>query len=188
MKYKYITDNNLYNKQTYMYSDYEGMLFIKKYLNSRNAYLEQHKNIENRVLKKIKEGDSPTQRNLRELLHQLNCGENGREDICAVDYYTKSFEVRKRIYTEYDSNWKPFENACFEEYESYLLFADCLLSAYRKTSCLKYFSCLLKLDDTLLSIQNQLDDSARGYLSSILSQELEIFSSLADKNEICWEV
>ncbi len=29
MAYKYITDNNLYKKQTYMYSEYKGMLFLK---------------------------------------------------------------------------------------------------------------------------------------------------------------
>lgn len=42
MAYKYITDNNLYKKQTYMYSEYKGMLFFKEYLDSRQAFLEQN--------------------------------------------------------------------------------------------------------------------------------------------------
>ncbi len=43
MAYKYITDNNLYQKQTYMYSEYKGMDFIEEYLNSRQSYLKSSK-------------------------------------------------------------------------------------------------------------------------------------------------
>lgn len=39
MLYKYITSNNLYEKQNYMYSEYGGIEFIKEYINSRQKYL-----------------------------------------------------------------------------------------------------------------------------------------------------
>lgn len=185
MKYKYITDNNLYNKQTYMYSDYEGLLFIRKYLDSRKSYLEQHKS----AGESISEKDiSPTQRNLRRLLYNLDCGEYDEKTIGTVNQYVKSFEVRKRIYTGYDSDWKPLENAGFEDYACYLLLADCLIFVYCRTNCLKYFSCLLKLNDTLLSVQNKLGAADREYLGKIITQELEFFWLLADGNGICQEV
>lgn len=43
MGYKYITENNLYEKQTYMYSAYKGIDFIKEYLNSRENCLKEIK-------------------------------------------------------------------------------------------------------------------------------------------------
>lgn len=187
MSYKYITDNNLYSKQTYMYSDYEGLSFISKYLGSRKVYLEQNKKTGECVSETAGKDGSPTQRNLREILYQLDCGHNDEETICAVNNYVKSFEVRKRIYTNYDGNWKPSENAGFEEYECYLLFADCLISMYDRTHCLKYYSCLLKLDDTLLSIQNKLGVLSKEHLGRIIMRELEIFKLLADRYGICQE-
>ena len=36
MSYKYITDNNLYHKQTYMYAEFGGKQFLKDYLKSRS--------------------------------------------------------------------------------------------------------------------------------------------------------
>lgn len=39
MLYKYITGNNLYEKQNYLYSEYGGIEFIEEYINSRQKYL-----------------------------------------------------------------------------------------------------------------------------------------------------
>lgn len=38
MEYKYITENNLFEKQTYMYSEYKGIDFIKEYMSSRKNW------------------------------------------------------------------------------------------------------------------------------------------------------
>lgn len=35
MNYKYITENNLENKQNYMYSEYGGQDFVDAYIESR---------------------------------------------------------------------------------------------------------------------------------------------------------
>lgn len=45
MGYKYITGNNLYEKQTYRYSEYRGKDFIKEYIESRKKYLKNTENI-----------------------------------------------------------------------------------------------------------------------------------------------
>lgn len=39
MSYQYVTANNLYEKQNYMYSEYKGMVFLKDYLDSRKKFL-----------------------------------------------------------------------------------------------------------------------------------------------------
>jgi hypothetical protein len=43
MSYKYITNNNLYEKQNYMYSEYGGIKFINDYVYSRRNYLKANK-------------------------------------------------------------------------------------------------------------------------------------------------
>lgn len=127
-------------------------------------------------------------KDLVELCENLKAGRQNDKDFELVNAYTKSFEVRKRIYTEYNADWKPLCGAGFEEYESYLVFAECLLSAYRLTKCLKYFNCLLKLDDTLISVQNRMQRHLKEHLGQILIQELDIFSQLVAANGVSEEV
>lgn len=181
MSYKYITDNNLYNKQTYMYTEYEGKQFLKDYLKSRSIVkkIEKFTDSEEGIRK-----ESAVHQDLRRIYLGVKNGD--RNAVNRLKAYVKTFEVRKRLYTEY-SEWKPEENAVFEEYDAYLVFSDCLLEAYKKTKCLKYYSCLLKVDDTLLSIQSLLSDLERAHLSTIISEELEIFQTLSEKYGIVLE-
>ena len=187
MSYKYITDNNLYEKQTYMYSEYKGMAFLKEYLDSREVCLNCHENPNEDILIQAETLKNPVQKDLSEIVQKLNEGDYSKELMTSVNAYTKSFEVRKRLDSCYDDNWKPVAGTGFEDYESYLLFAECLLLAYRHTRCLKYFSCLLKVDDTLLSIQEKLGDQLTKHCCRIIRQEVDIFYQLASEHGICWE-
>ncbi len=187
MSYEYITKNNLYEKQTYMYSAYKGLDFLKEYLDSRNAFLERQEAPEACGAAQDETDCNLVQQNLLQILQELQNGNYGQEIISSVNAYTKSFEVRKRLYSCYDNNWKPVSDAGFEDYESYLLFAECLLLVYRHTKCLKYFSCLLKLDDTLLSVQEKLENPLKKRCCQIISQELEIFYQLAGEHGVRWE-
>lgn len=184
MPYKYITDNNLYEKQNYRYSEFGGTEFLADYVNSRKKYL-------NSVYPRdiaVTEYHCATGQKLLGILDKLKSGRVERDTIDLVNSYTKSFEVRKRIYTNYDNNFRPSGEAGFEDYDSYLLFAECLLLAYRQTDCLKYFNCLLKIDDTLLSVWEKLQEYQKDYMSYILRQELDCFYQLANDNKICMEV
>lgn len=49
MGYKYVTSNNLYEKQTYEYSEYRGIDFITEYLESRKRCFINPENIEGGV-------------------------------------------------------------------------------------------------------------------------------------------
>ena len=180
MAYEYVTDNNLYQKQTYMYSEYRGREFLKDYLDSRHQYVDsiKYKNDESESVSREEGVADPVQSNLLLILRKLESGEYDRELTDRMNAYTKSFEVRKRIYSGYDSRWKPVEGAGFENYLSYLLFADCLLHMYENTGCLKYFSCLLKVDDTKVSASGHLSGNLTGYLRTIIVRELEIFEQL----------
>lgn len=186
MAYKYITDNNLYEKQTYMYSEYKGIVFLKEYLESRQSFLNHNidEKTDNAVEKTIK---NPVQKSLLDLKRNMENKKYDKDTVSLINAYTKSFEVRKRIYTEYDENWKPISNAGFADSENYLLFADCLLLAYHNLKCMKYVNCLLKVVDTLLSMQNQLDGQSKRYVSRIVQQELDIIYQIAGESGISWE-
>lgn len=108
-------------------------------------------------------------------------GKENRETAALLDRYVKSFEVNKRIYTEYDDRWKPLKNSEFEAYELYLMFAECLIHAYQRTGCLRYLSCLLKVDDTILSVSDRLTSESQSYISWIIRSELDAFLGLSDK-------
>lgn len=184
MSYKYITDNNLYEKQTYMYSEFGGTEFLSDYINSRKKYSNS---VSPRDIT-VNEYHCETGQKLLSVLDKLKSGQAERETIDMINSYTKSFEVRKRIYTNYDNNFKPSDDAGFEDYDNYLLLAECLLLVYRQTGCLKYFNCLLKVDDTLLSVWEKLQEYQRDYMSYIICQELDCFYQLTNENKISMEV
>ncbi|MBD5444736.1 MAG: hypothetical protein HDR29_04205 [Lachnospiraceae bacterium] len=184
MGYRYITENNLYHKQNYMYSDYKGIDFIKEYLDSRNDYIDQYGEIGREGHSAVPAPDNSVYVELLRLYEELRAGNKNKEVIELVNAYVKSFEVRKRIYMEYTDEWKPLNNVGFEEYESYIIFAECLILAYRCTKCLKYFNCLLKLDDTLISIQDNLEPRSKKRFRRVLEQELNIFNQLTVENGI----
>lgn len=180
MSYKYITDNNLYEKQNYMYSEFGGTYFLTDYIDSRKKYLD---NVECRDLV-MTESHCETGQELQNILEALKAGQIERETIDLVNSYVKSFEVRKRVYTNYDNNFKPSPDAGFEDYDSYLLFAECLVLMYKQTDCLKYFNCLLKVNDTILSVWEKLQNYQKEYMSRMIRQELECFYQLADEYKI----
>lgn len=189
MAYKYVTENNLYDKQTYMYSQYNGIQFLKEYLGVRQEYLKKNASLGKCAAEKT-EGQANAASVMCDLLHIkkiLKSDKQNKETIDLMNAYTKSFEVRKRIYQEYDSDWKPTGSMNFEDYEIYLTFAECLVLSYRHTQCLKYFSCLLKVDDTLLSVSGQMDLVLKGELYQIIKKELAIFYEIAEKNGISLE-
>lgn len=177
MSYKYVTVNNLYEKQNYMYSEYTGIDFLRKYIASRKDYLNVAKQgFENdeAIFERCK-----TEEELKDILSGLKAGGRDYKAIAKLNMFVKSFEVRKRIYTEYDERWKPIEGAGFEAYGLYLLFADCLVYAYKETRSLKYLSCLMKVNDTMLSLTDKYVAELKPYLSWVIQAELKEFSKLA---------
>lgn len=184
MSYKYITKNNLFEKQNYMYSEYKGNSFLQEYLNTRNEYLASWGTEDSHTDICFELDNCGTMRDrLKRCIGTLRNSGGGydKETVIFVNKCVQSFEVRKRIYMEYDDKWKPLGGSTFEDYEIYLLFAECLLCMYSNTRCMKYFSCLLKLDDTLLSIWNDMDIHYRKWLGYVIMRELDIFHQLMNE-------
>lgn len=189
MAYKYVAENNLYDKQTYMYSQYNGIQFLKEYLDMRQEYLKKYESLKKYTAENDERMANETNAmcDLLNIIKKLKSGKLDKASIDLINAYTKSFEVRKRIYQEYDSDWKPTGSKNFEDYEIYLTFAECLALSYEHTQCLKYFNCLLKVDDTLLSVSDQMDLRLKENLYQTIKKELAIFYQIAEKNGISLE-
>ena len=175
MEYKYITENNLENKQTYMYSEFGGAEFLKAYKNSRLGYLERvmHDEVDSKVFHCTRSDLLRIKDNIKdEKSNQINE---------LLNNYVKRFEVCKRLYTVYDYNWKIAENAPYNQYDLYILLADCCIRAYENTKCTKYFSCLLKISDTLLSIEDKLTEIEKRALGDVIEKEIMEFDKLSNQ-------
>ena len=173
--YSYITDNNFTNKQDYMYSSFGGEDFLACYRRSREKYLGRSQT-----------GVSNEGHNTRYELEWIKSNlirdsYNIIKD--AINSYVKRFEVSKRLYTEYCDDWKVAENASYECLDLYILLAECCLGAYRVTKCTKYFSCLLKIDDTLLSVSSRMTPKESNKFRMILKSELGEFEALKEGEE-----
>ena len=79
MAYKYITENNLYNKQTYMYSEYNGICFLKEYVASRQKYLNNFKSLKE-CITKDNEDESELTDVMQDLLHIKNALKSDKWD------------------------------------------------------------------------------------------------------------
>jgi hypothetical protein len=173
--YTYVTEDNFINRQNYMYSQFGGADFLETYYESRQCFLgREYKEFKGHLTRK-------------DLLF-IKCR---MEETCEFDEiktllndYIKSFEVRKRVYSEYNEYWKPEKNASYKEIDLYMELAQCCIYAYRMTKCAKYLSCLLKIDDTLLSVANMMTEREMGRLAHIVSQEIREVSILAKDLEV----
>lgn len=179
MGYKYITEDNLINKQTYMYSEFEGAGFIADYIAVRVAFIER---FESKTTKEYEYAESSVTKMLMK----------AADDRKLMDKFVKSFEVRKRIYDQYDLEmWRPVPDSGYRCVDAYLLFAEGLLKIYNETKCLKYLSCLLKLDDTLLSVESSLNKEQKHKFAEILLKEIEFVKQVEEKTaynqSVRWE-
>lgn len=188
MSYKYVTGNNLFDKQNYMYSEYNGRAFLQEYMDLRLNYLD----LMNELQPYVNENQyihGETYYALKKLLDEIKIGDFNNEIKRQIDMFVKAFEVRKRLYNQYDLNWKPIENTGFEDYDNYMMLANISSFIYEKTKCLKYYSCMLKVDDTLLSVARadkftleQIEN-----MKILLMKEIEIFQKLSMEQGISVE-
>lgn len=190
MAYKYVTENNLENKQNYMYSEYQGEEFLKYYFKERREACKKGKclnkqSIEAFLIEQEVLGD--TQKKLGQIARAALGGEYLREEL---DRFLKAFEVRKRLHDSYVAETiKPVDMNKYYNYNNYLLLACCCILFYENSTCLKYLNTLLKVGDTLLSIRQSLSEEQDILLGGIILTEVAFIKKIAKDKGICinWE-
>jgi len=202
MKYFYNSTDLIDERQDYIYSKFEGEDFIEAYLENRlnslnlSSYqVEPIENIEFRVVcemerflnsdceshKKNEAGFLSTKHFLLNIVRSFLI-DNEKEAISDLDLLIHRFEVSKKIYPWYESAVKS-GSGNDREYLLYLLTGLVLTHSYIKTGDLQHLSTLLKILDTVISInpRTELDDKEFDLFEVLVLSEINLVERLNTK-------
>ena len=191
--YTYSDGNLLKNPQKYQMTPFLDKNFLDDYQRTRINYLEKISKFEKIELKKIihniNQKDMQEDRNgkfnsvtsimLFDVLTALINDENNNFDI--IDKFIKKFETKKLIFSKYDDNLQPISNEC-SEIRNYLLLATICVFKFKNSKNLKYLNTLLKINDTICSQINSIDNSIDASLCNIvITNEQNFITDLIQK-------
>ena len=191
--YPYSNGDLLKNPQKYQMTPFVDKNFLNDYQNSRINYMEKISNFEKMDLEKIihdieqnyiqkkkfSKNNSETTSMLLDALTTLINNENN--DFAIIDKFIKKFEIKKLIFSKYDDDLQPISNKC-SEIQNYLLLAAICVFKFKNSKNLKYLNTLLKLNDTICSQINSIDNSINASLFNIvITYELNFITALVQK-------
>lgn len=105
-----------------------------------------------------------------------------------VNLFVRRFEVRKRLFAEYDrETGRPVIESGCHEIQNYMLLAAVTARAYEVFGSSKYLSCFLKLNDTLLSLAPGMDREQLRILKLLVTCEARQVKALAGRKNIVLE-
>ena len=191
--YPYSNGDLLKNPQKYQMTPFMDKNFLNDYQNSRISSLEKISNFEKMDLekiisnidqkrvqkKKINGYNSETSIILLDVLATLINDEN--DNFTIIDKFIKKFETKKLIFSKYDDNLQPISNE-YSEIRNYLLLATICVFKFKNSKNLKYLNTLLKLNDTICSQINSIDNSIDASLCNIvITNEQNFIADLIQK-------
>lgn len=199
MDYRYSISDLLEKPQKYHMSPFEGLEFFDSYIVSRKTVLEiiNHKNKEltqfeeiiknfqNKALSfnfnQIQQSKISTEDLFIYLCYNLQNKSIKKEELKIIKIFVKKFEIKKRIFDFYNSDFKD-NSENYSNLTNYILLSTICLLRFLDSKNLKYLNTFLKINDTICSqinkIKNQIDFSL---LNFILNSEIEQISNLCTK-------
>jgi hypothetical protein len=199
--YPYTETNLLENPQKYQMSAYLGKNFLINFFKSRKNQL------------KVLEKTGKNFLELDEVIKQLsiNYSKNTLDDFLKTNIETeeilslllinflnpidnditkilnefiKKFEIKKRLYSSYDGNFKE-SSSLYSNLRNYLILSTLCMLAYKKNKNLKYLNTSLKLNDTICSQINKLQiNLEKSLFYHILKIELQNVDSLCNSKKV----
>ncbi len=101
-----------------------------------------------------------------------------------LNEFIKKFEVKKRLYSSYDRNFKE-SSSLYSNLRNYLILSTLCMLAYKKNKNLKYLNTSLKLNDTICSQINKLQiNLEKSLFYHILKIELQNVDSLCNSKKV----
>jgi len=199
--YPYTETNLLENPQKYQMSPYLGKNFLINFFKARKNQLKVLEKTEknflelDEVIKQLSINyskntlDDFLQTNIEteEILSLLliNFSNSIGNDITKIlNEFIKKFEVKKRLYSSYDRNFKE-SSSLYSNLRNYLLLSTLCMLAYKKNKNLKYLNTSLKLNDTVCSQINKLKTNLeKSLFYHILKIELQNVDSLCNIKKV----
>ena len=100
--------------------------------------------------------------------------------ISLVNIFIKKFEIRKKFFTEYNSEMKEISTN-YSEIKNYILFSIICETLFLHTDNLKYLNTSLKLNDLVCSQNKILNKVEKSLLKFSINKELESIKFLSKK-------
>ena len=194
--YPYSSENLLEKPQKYQMSPFEGKDFLSSYLNSRKKIiqiLEKNKKISyDEILDQFKKFIDVNFESFSEVVflekflsfliyNLLEMNKDKTNEY--VDLILKKFEIKKRLYYTYNSEFKEITDD-YKNLHNYTLLALIFQIKYKQTKALKYLNAILKLNDILCSQHSNLNSQDAELTYHLLNHEIDFVSELCHKKGI----
>jgi len=195
--YPYSSENLLEKPQKYQMSPFEGRDFIFSYLNSRKKIIyvleKDKKNSYDEILSQLKkpininfESFSDTivlEKFLTLLTYNLLESENNTRTNKYIDMFLKKFEIKKILFSTYNSEFKVMTED-FSNLHNYVLLTLIFQIKYEHTKSLKYLNAILKLNDILCSQHSNLKNFDAELTYYLLNHEVDFVTKICQKKGI----
>ena len=196
MKYGYSNADLLEFPQKYQMTPFEGREFLSSYEKNRQKILDKIKNnqtvnslshtlelLQKQFLIDIKSDQKifVTSNQLSSILLRLQHQKETQQETEFIMALLKKFEIKKRIFSEYDHELK--ENSTdFKILTNYILLAAICAKKFQDNSNPKFLNTLLKLNDTICSQIDSINDvNNLSLIYYIINLELEYIHDLIRK-------
>ena len=196
MEYSYTNTDLLEFPQKYQMTPFEGREFLSSYEKTRQKILDKIKNnqtvnslshtlklLQKQFLIDIKSDQKifVTSNQLSSILLKLQHQKETQQETKFIMALLKKFEIKKRIFSEYDHELK--ENSTdFKILTNYILLAAICAKKFQDNSNPKFLNTLLKLNDTICSQIDSINDvNNLSLIYYIINLELEYIHDLIRK-------
>jgi|TARA_B100000446_G_C10504378_1_gene324395 hypothetical protein len=196
LEYSYANTDLLEFPQKYQMTPFEGREFLSSYEKNRQKILDKIKNnqtvnslshtlklLQKQFLIDIKSDQKifVTSNQLSSILLRLQHQKETQQETKFIMALLKKFEIKKRIFSEYDHELK--ENSTdFKILTNYILLAAICAKKFQDNSNPKFLNTLLKLNDTICSQIDSINDvNNLSLIYYIINLELEYIRDLIRK-------
>ena len=196
LEYSYTNTDLFEFPQKYQMTPFEGREFLSSYEKTRQKILDKIKNnqtvnslshtlklLQKQFLIDIKSDQKifVTSNQLSSILLRLQHQKETQQETKFIMALLKKFEIKKRIFSEYDHELK--ENSTdFKILTNYILLAAICAKKFQDNSNPKFLNTLLKLNDTICSQIDSINDvNNLSLIYYIINLELEYVRDLIRK-------
>lgn len=189
-RYSYADSNLLEVPNKYHYTTFQGIDFCTDWLSHRAKYIIPDKAV-SFLLKSCSKIEPLSEKNIKEkfnshpeydatsYLYSLYLAILDRDDIATyIEILRKlvnRFEVRKKIPNYFKEDLKSFNKDEFNNLDNYLISSSIFLLAYKKMNNeIPFLNVFLKINDTLISQHEQLNQEQKEFLSYLIKEEKEL--------------
>jgi hypothetical protein len=173
--YVYFDNDAPNSKINYSYSTFHGSTFINSWRKNRMAVeLSRVNEFKIKFFSNTETGKT-FERWIQEGFH------NFPDESSDLLLLLKRFEVTKKIYDSYDSEFRPDSKSKYDNLSLYAMFGYVLVRAYKETQFLPLLNTLLKINDILISQKTMLDQRTNELAAFTINEEHRFINELIQR-------